>query len=153
MLKKEWFNGDEDAVRMCEILCFIGHALDDVEDCEFNGSAFEERDRFKNAFFMLLIDLQTNKTFQEHKNDLMPMIKVSLLNWEVANLIEKDADDHGLEISHCLRYGIASVFCYISMVKCGYNKAIQYSNEIWRFVVNERFQPYKEEHQNASKSI
>jgi hypothetical protein len=70
--------------------------------------------------------------------------------YETANRFERDKDEHGLEISHTLRYAAGHIIAYAVEACLGREKAREVLPEVWKDVVFERFEEYRKEHLNAN---
>jgi hypothetical protein len=72
-------------------------------------------------------------------------------SYETANRFERDKDEHGIEISHTLRYAAGQIIAYAVEVCLGREKAREVLPEVWKDIVFERFEEYRKEHLNANK--
>jgi len=66
--------------------------------------------------------------------------------FETANHFEREKDEHGIEISHSLRYAMGNILAYSIFVCVGSEKAKEYLPDMWKAVFFERFDEYRKEH-------
>ena len=75
----------------------------------------------------------------------MPMWLTVVSAYQTANFFERTKDEHGVEIAHTLRYAAGNIIAYAVHVCLGPEKAKEVLPEVWKDVVNERFDEYKAE--------
>jgi hypothetical protein len=140
----EWFGGNKDAVNMFNMFIDLAHTWDDLVDKDNDVS----EDHINNAFLIALVYLQANPFYKSIEADIRPMWMSVILAYDTANRFEKNKDAHGLEIAHGLRYAAGHIIAYAVQVCVGTKKAKEYLPEIWKNIISERFDRYREEHLN-----
>ena len=122
----------------------LAHTWDDLVDKDNDVS----EDHINNAFLIALVYLQANPFYKSIEADIRPMWMSVILAYDTANRFEKNKDAHGLEIAHGLRYAAGHIIAYAVQVCVGTKKAKEYLPEIWKNIISERFDRYREEHLN-----
>jgi hypothetical protein len=143
--KLEWFGGNEYALHMYRMLVDLVHTWDDLIDKDKDVSDVE----INNAFLIALVYMPSNPFYRQIQDHIMPMWVTVLSAYEVANKFERDKDERGLEISHNLRYAAGHVVAYMVQACVGYEKSREIMPEIWKVIVDERFDDYRKEHLNV----
>jgi hypothetical protein len=139
--KLEWFGGNEDALNMYRMLIDLTHTWDDLVDKD-NDVSSEDVNR---AFAIALIYLPSNPFYRSIESAVIPMLLMSLSAYQTSNHFEKNKDEHGIEIAHILRYSAGHIVSYAVNVCVGPEKAKKFMPEIWKDIVFERFDDYKNE--------
>ena len=140
--KLEWFGGNEDALNMYRMFVDLAHIWDDLVDKDKDA----DEDRINQAFLVCLVYLPLNPFYLHIQRDIMPMWITVVSAYKTANTFEKTKDAHGIEIAHGLRYAAGNIVAYAVHVCVGPEKAAEYMPEIWKAMMIERFDPYREEH-------
>ena len=143
--KLEWFGGNEYALQMYRMLVDLVHTWDDLIDKDREVSEQE----INNAFLIALVYMPSNPFYRQIQEHVMPMWVTVLSAYEVANKFERDKDAHGLEIAHNLRFAAGHVVSYMVQACVGYEKSREIMPEIWKAIVDERFDDYRKEHLNV----
>lgn len=143
--KLEWFGGDEDALNVYRMFVDLAHTWDDLVDKDKDAS----EQAINNAFLICLVYLPINPFYQRIQRDIMPMWVAVVSAYRTANEYEKKKDAHGIEIAHGLRYAAGNIIAYAVHTCVGPEKAAQYMPEVWKAIMVERFDEYREEHLNA----
>jgi hypothetical protein len=143
--KLEWFGGNQDALNMYRMLVDLVQIWDDLVD---KDKEVPESD-INYAFLIALAYMPANPFYSLIQKDVLPMWIISLSAYEVANKFERDKDEKGLEISHNLRFAAGHVVAYMVHMCLGYEKAKDIMPEVWKTIVDQRFQDYRKEHLNA----
>lgn len=143
--KLEWFGGNEDALNMFRMFVDLAHTWDDLVDKDKDATEVT----INNAFLICLVYLPLNPFYRSIQADIMPMWITVVSAYQTANKYEKDKDAHGVEIAHGLRYASGNIVAYAVHVCVGPEKAAQYMPEVWKAIMVERFDEYREEHLNA----
>jgi len=137
----EWFGGNQDALNMYKMLVDLAHAWDDLVDKDKDlGEA-----AINNAFLIALVYLPANPFYQHIQRDVMPMWLTVVSAYQTANHYERAKDEHGLELSHMLRYAAGNIVAYAVHVCVGADRASELMPEIWKAMVPERYEEYKAE--------
>jgi hypothetical protein len=145
--KIEWFGGNQHALNMYRLLVDLLHTWDDLVDkdkevCEYN---------INSAFLIALVSLPANPFYRSIQDQILPMWITVVSSYETANKFERDKDEHGIEISHNLRYAAGQIVAYAVEVCLGREKAREVLPEVWKNIVFERFEEYRKEHLDANK--
>jgi hypothetical protein len=144
--KLEWFGGNEDALQLFRMIVDLAHAWDDLIDKDKEISDAE----IHNSFLICLVYMQANPFYRKIQEQVWPMWLTVVSAYETANKFEREKDVHGLEISHGLRYAGGHIVAYIVHVCVGPEKAKEYLPEVWKTIINERFDDYRKEHLNET---
>lgn len=145
--KIEWFNGNEDAFRVFQMLLNLAHIWDDLVDKDKPHLVNEFS--INNAFLICLVYLPMSPFYRSIQYDVLPMWITVVSGYEAANLYERNKDPHGIEIAHTLRYAAGNIVAYMIHVCVGAEKAREYIPEMWKIMVFERYDAYKKEHLDA----
>jgi hypothetical protein len=143
--KLEWFGGNQDALIMFRMFVDLLHTWDDLVDKDKDTT----EQQINNAFLVCLVYLPLNPFYQTIQRDIMPMWITVVSAYQTANKFEKDKDEHGIEIAHGLRYAAGNIIAYAVHVCVGPDKAAEYLPDVWKAIIVERFDEYREEHLNA----
>jgi hypothetical protein len=143
--KLEWFGGDQDALNMYRMLVALTHTWDDLVDKDVEVG----EDDISNAFMIALVYLPANPFYQKIQQQIMPMWIMAMSAYNVANAFEKAKDEHGLEISHNLRYAAGHIVAFMVEVCLGRDEARKILPEVWKGIVFERFDDYRKGHLNV----
>lgn len=139
--KLEWFGGNKDALNMWEAFTFLAHVWDDLVDKDKEVSEAD----INNAFLTCLVYLPANPFYQSIQTAILPMWLVVVSAYQTANYFERNKDEHGVEISHTLRYAAGNIMAYAVHVCVGAEKAKEFLPEMWKTIVAERYDDYKSE--------
>lgn len=142
--KLEWFGGNQDALNMYRAFVDLAHIWDDMIDRD-KPVSHEEINR---AFLTCLVYLPANPFYRAIQDSILPMWTVVVSSFETANKFEKEKDEHGIEISHSLRYAAGSIIAFAIHVCVGREEAKKYLPDMWKSVFYERFDEYRKEHLN-----
>ena len=143
--KLEWFGGNQDALNVYRMFIDLAHLWDDLVDKDKEAQEAE----INNAFLICLVYLPANPFYQTIQQAVLPMWLTVVSAYQTANKYEQDKDAHGLEIAHTLRYAVGNIVAYMVHVCLGPEKAAEVLPEVWKAVVQERFDEYRKEHLNA----
>ena len=143
--KLEWFGGNEDALNMYRMFVDLAHTWDDLVDKDKDASEAD----INNAFLICLVYLPLNPFYQSIQMQVMPMWIAVVSAYQTANKYEKDKDAHGIEIAHGLRYAAGNIIAFAVHACVGPKKATEFMPEVWKCIMVERFDEYREEHLNA----
>ena len=136
-----WFGGNEDAANMYHTFVDLSHTWDDLVDKDKDVS----ETAINNAFLACLVYLPANPFYQKIQVAVMPMWITVVSAYETGNTFEKNKDEHGVEIAHTLRYAAGHIIAYAMHVCVGPEKAKEFLPEMWKTVVYERSDEYKDE--------
>jgi hypothetical protein len=139
--KLEWFGGNQDALNMYRMFVDLAHVWDDMVDKDKSLT----EDQVNNAFLIALCYLPANPFYQQIQQAVLPMWLTVVSAYQTANMLEKEKDPRGLEISHMLRYAAGNIVAYAVHVCVGAEKAKDIMPEVWKSIVAERFGDYVKE--------
>jgi hypothetical protein len=142
----KWFGGNEDAANMYYAFVDLSHVWDDLVDKDKEVSDLA----INSAFLSCLVYLPANPFYRQIQNAVMPMWITVVSAYETGNKFEKDKDPHGVEIAHTLRYAAGHILAYAIHVCVGPEKAREFLPDMWKTVVYERYDAYKDEVLNES---
>lgn len=143
--KLEWFGGNQDALSMYRMIVALTHTWDDLVDRDNEVN----EDDVSNAFMIALVYLPANPFYQKIQQQILPMWIMAMSAYNVANAFEKAKDEHGVEISHTLRYAAGHIVAFMVEACLGRDEAKKVLPEVWKDIVFERFDDYRKEHLNA----
>jgi purine-cytosine permease-like protein len=138
----KWFGGNEDAARMYHAFESMTHTWDDLVDRDREVS----ETAINNAFLAALVYLPANPFYRSIQEQILPMWITVVSAYETGNKFEREKDEHGIEISHSLRYTLGNIVAYAVHVCVGPEKAKEVLPEMWKSVFHERFDKYRKEH-------
>ena len=141
----DWFGGNQDAINLFDMLIDLAHTWDDLVDKDKDVTEA----KINNAFMICLVYLPMNPFYQLIQRDVMPMWITVVSAYQTANHYERTKDVHGVEIAHTLRYAAGQIIAYAVHVCVGPEKTAEYLPDVWKALVIERFDDYREEHLNA----
>ena len=144
--KLEWFGGNKAALNLFFSLVDLMQIWDDLIDKDRDVSQQE----INNVFLTALVYIPANPFYQSIRVEITPMFMTAVAAFEVANKFEQDKDEHGLEIAHNLRFAVGHIVVFMVQACIGYKKAMELLPEIWKIIVNERYEEYRKEHLNES---
>lgn len=142
MIKHEWFNNNEDAVRLFQDLCGLADVWDNLIDKDKPVSNKE----INELFITCLFRLPMNPIYHALELQIAPMWLTVISAYETANHFEDVKDEHGIELGHVLRYAAGHIISYVIIHCVGIDKSRQYIPEMWKNLANERFEEYRGEH-------
>jgi hypothetical protein len=140
--KPEWFGNNCQAMQVYDYIVECLHTIDDLVDKDKEIDSPEIIKTFLIAFAYL----QSNPFYQSISPQIIPMWITTAQAYEASLTFEKTKDEHGLEIAHILRYLVGQIATYMSFICLGYDKAQEQVPAIWKQVVFERYEHYKQEH-------
>jgi hypothetical protein len=144
--KLEWFGGNKDALNMYHLMIDLLHTWDDLVDKDKDVP----ESHINHAFLCCLVYLQANPFYRSIQDQVLPMWITVVSSYETANQFERNKDEHGLEISHGLRYAAGHIVAYAVHVCVGPEKAKEVLPELWKSVFFERYEDYRQEHLNGN---
>ena len=144
--KLEWFGGNEHALDVYRMFVTLLHTWDDLvdKDKEVSEAAIN------NAFLICLVYLPANPFYQYIQQAILPMWVTVVSAYRTANEFERNKDEHGIEISHGLRYAAGNIIAYAVYVCVGQEKSAEYMPDVWKEIFFERFDEYRKEHLNVN---
>lgn len=146
-IKDEWFNGDQDAINFYRDICVLADNWDNLIDRDKPVSNAQINDSFLTCLYRLPL----NPVYNKLQIQIAPMWLMVISAYETANTFETNKDEHGVEISHMLRYAAGHIISYVMIYCLGIEKAKEFVPEMWKNLVRERFDEYRLEH-TASKT-
>jgi hypothetical protein len=139
--RPEWFGGNQDALNMAHMLEDLAHIWDDLVDRDKPVSELQ----VNRAFLTCLVYLPANPFYRSIQDQVMPFWLTVVSAYETANHFERTKDPQGVEIAHVLRFAAANIFAYAMHVCLGPDRAREMIPQMWKAVVDERFETYRKE--------
>lgn len=136
------FGGNKHGEDIFEMFRTLLHTWDDLVDKDVDVS----EDQINEAFRICLIGLPTNPLYSHIFPAISPMLEVVMSAYVTANKFEREKDEHGIEISHSLRYAAGHIIAYAIIQCVGIEKSKELVPLMWKEVFFERFDDYKKEH-------
>lgn len=137
----EWFGGNFEGVELFVRLASISHVYDDFIDGDEVTNA-----KMHELMYNVLVDLNKNSLYRKYLDKIVVLWELVLSSYQVANIFEKQKENHGLEIAHGLRYTAGHIIALIMIEELGREKALKYLPDMWRVAMNERIDDYLIEH-------
>ncbi|MBI4293630.1 MAG: hypothetical protein HY661_19310 [Betaproteobacteria bacterium] len=141
-----FFRGDEAAVELAFMLARISHIWDDLIDKDKPVSDHQ----VNAAFWLALVGVPANPFYQQHSEDLRPVMASGILNYAAANALERRGDLHSLEIAHVIRYSIADTVLLMATLAGGYAWGMEVASDLrllcqkdtfWNYLTEKRNEP------------
>ena len=136
------FGGNKHGEDIFEMFRTLLHTWDDLVDKDVEVS----EDQINEAFRICLIGLPTNPLYNHIFPAISPMLEVVMSAYVTANKFEREKDEHGIEISHSLRYAAGHIIAYAIIQCVGVEKSKELVPLMWKEIFFERFDDYKKEH-------
>jgi len=106
-----FMRGDQDAVNLCLHLAELSHLYDDLID---RDKPIDDA-TVHRAMWLALSEIPDNPFYQKWFFQLQPLLVSSIINWRIANQLERNQDDlRAREIAHVTRYALADVILAIA---------------------------------------
>lgn len=122
---REWFLGDEEAVRFALSLWDAAQEWDDLED---EGECSDP-----NALLCwLAFGKEADTFFVQCAATLRPVVLTMFLDWRAANVLERSGDPDEVAKAWMLRAGIYRVWHAMAWVIGGFDNAERWGPDIWR---------------------
>lgn len=119
--------GDEDAVQFCLDVARVTDTWDNLVDADKPVTA----DQVNDMALRLLFGIRDNPFFRRHEAPLSATIRAGVLNWQVANRMQRM--DHEARVqAHVLRYTILDVVLMSAYLIGGQEWAVLHGPEIRR---------------------
>ena len=138
----KWFNNNQDAFNMVEMIIEMLHIWDDVVD---KDNEITEQD-INKAFSTALIYLPMNSFYRQIQSNVVPMWINIISSYETANKFEREKDEKGLNIGYCLRSAIGQIIGYSIFVLNTKELSDEYIPLMWKWLHGEDLSEYREEH-------
>jgi len=133
-----WLKGHPFAVAFIETLFTALHVWDDIEDRDKAVST----DRFNRMMTSLLITLPRNRFYAEHFAELNPVVHLAILNWQVANRLERSATKQDLQTAFILRSSYTDLITVCATILGGDDWGVTVGVESRRYSCAEGFDAY-----------
>lgn len=134
---RDWFLGDEDAVRFAASLWDAAQQWDDIED--------EGRCANPNGLLAwLAFGKEADPFFMRAAHTLRPVMLTMFLDWQTANVLERSGADDDVAKAWMLRAGIYRVWHAMAWALGGYDHAARVGPAIWR-LYGEGLNEFREE--------
>lgn len=135
--------GDPSAYSLAVTLIKVSNVWDDLIDGD--PLTFGE---INSAFYATLVEIPGNPFYQRHFQSLHALIQNAIASFLCANEWENTFDEHGLELGHVLRYGVANVIGQIVILSRGMAAAAEILPHLYKALCGERFEEYRTEIMN-----
>lgn len=136
------FGGNKHGEEIYEMFRVLLHTWDDLVDKDVEVN----EDQINEAFRICLIKLPMNPLYNHIFPNIVPMWEMVISAYTTANKFEREKDEHGIEISHSLRYAAGHIIAYAIIQCVGIEKSKELVPLMWKKVFYERFDDYKKEH-------
>jgi hypothetical protein len=140
----KWFNNNQDAFNMVEMIIEMLHVWDDVVD---KDKEVTEQD-INKAFSIALIYLPMNSFYRQIQANAIPMWVNIISAYETANKFEKEKDVKELNIAYSLRSAIGQIIGYSIFVLNTKQLSSEYIPLMWKWLHGEDLSEYQIEHLN-----
>lgn len=137
-----WCQGDQHAAEfLWQWLCLC-HTWDDLVDRD----ADVPEQMINEAFVLALLELPCNPFFERHRVHLVPLMRMTVLDWMAANELERANERHGLSIAWTLRCNVVSLIGYAAALIGGYHWGAQVQREARLMGQQQSLFEYLQEH-------
>lgn len=135
--------GNEDALDLAEIVISFTHGWDDLIDCDKEVS-----DHLINeAFFTGVIELQKNRFFEAHKDELLPLLEQGVYDWWDSNALLEEGN---LPAAFVLRTSVISVITRSAFILGGQEWGRKASLAIRRYTLDD-YEDFVREHNGLGR--
>jgi hypothetical protein len=138
----KWYNNNQDAFNMVEMILEMLHIWDDVVD---KDNEVTEQD-INKAFSTSLIFLPMNPFYRQIQPSVIPMWVNIISAYETANKFEREKDNKGLNLSYSLRSAIGQIIGYSISILNTQELSRQYIPLMWKWLHGEDLSEYRREH-------
>jgi hypothetical protein len=138
----ELMSGNADAVQFLYDISIFANTYDDLIDKD--KSLTDEN--IHTLMGKMMVEMPSNKFFQDHQSEILPVITTGLLNYHAANQIEVIGELEELRVSHCLRYSMIDVGLLCMKITGGYDFASKNARRARLMLQNDTWEHYKKEH-------
>lgn len=134
----ELMRGDTSATHLCHALFEQLGVWDDLIDKDKQVTD----EQIHRAFWLANVEIPRNVFYRQHFDVLNPLVIQAIMNWQIANELEKTNPS---EISFIIRSDYANIFVMCAMLIGGPEYAKQAGQEIRTIVHDEGLQSYLDE--------
>ena len=140
---RHWLQDNTDAIRLVESFIDISQTWDDLIDRDNPVTD----DSINGMMICALIDIPRNPFYQQHYQNLQPIIEHCLFNWLDANTLEKNGSSRDLQVSYILRSVTTDLIIHIAYLVGGRDWRGMAAANIRRVIYrdNESFTDYRRE--------
>jgi len=138
-----WLLGDFHAVECAVLLSEIAETWDDLIDQDVTVTA----DKINRAFIAMLVRLELNPFFEQHRLTIMPVVYVSINAWLDANTQESGVREERMAAFY-LRNFSYEIINVIALCVGGWDHLRSISMDMRRFFTHESY--FTWEHRHAS---
>lgn len=132
---------DDHAVSFVEMVGELSQCIDDIRDDPAAVTGYSIEQSFWNAMF----SVQSDPFYEAHRGLLYPILMINYIDWVAANTLEKGslADQR---IAFITRDNLAQLVIMCALITGGPQWAMFQAPEIRRFIHDEDFGEYVDEH-------
>ena len=94
-----WLKDHPDAIHLANCFSVISQTWDDLIDRDKPVSG----DQISQMMMMALVEIPQNPFYQQHYQQLQPMVEHCLMTWMDANTLEKTGNERDLQVSYIIR--------------------------------------------------
>lgn len=133
--------GDRQAVDFVEMLGQISQVWDDIVDEPHSPPSAAD---INKAFWTALVGVQMNPFFNRHRDVLMPVLHMAVVDWMDSNNLERGSK-HDKTLAFVLRDTLVSVVVLCAELVGGWQHAREVGPNIRRFFYSEHLDQYLED--------
>ena len=135
---KHFFQGDTPGCKWVGKIFRALHVYDDLIDKDRELTPEE----LHSTFWLMLIELPDDEFFTKHKLALLPILVNSIINWRVANNLEKQVETQRLSIAWFLRGSYIDLLSMALALERGPLYAVEVGQLLRDWAHPETFQVY-----------
>lgn len=141
------YKGNLDAARLALTIVKIADVWDNLidKDKEVSDADIHE------AFWLSCIEMQQNPFFRQFSADLLPVMANGIVNWRIANELQKQKDDRAIEIAHVIRYSIADTIVHMALLIGGPEWVVEVGPELRLRSQKDTLKNFRKEVANENK--
>lgn len=125
------------ATQFCIQMVRLAHFWDDLYDGDRDLNPYD----INRGMELAVLEIPTNPFYQQHFNELMPLMRHAILCWKDANELEKTGYRQDLVSAFGLRGGYASLFADVACIVGGMEWAQRVGPDLRR-LCDERLEDY-----------
>lgn len=131
---------NKDAMDFIDALFAVLHLWDDLIDRDKKVGSIE----INQGFWRALIVIPENKFYQAHFFSIMPLLRMAIFNWHVANQMEVTDSESDKRIAFVLRSAYVDLVTHCASLIGGRDWAIVVGEHVRRETSSEGFEKYLE---------
>jgi len=135
---REMLNNDENALKLCIDLLFVGHLWDDLIDQDQDRA----KEEINKAFYLTLNNFDNNPFYCALRSELQPLITSACLMWLDSTSLEKKDK----LTAFIIRQGLAQIIHYCIYRLGGYEWVREHGPKLWElFKLPDKYQEFIKE--------